>query len=150
MPDTLPNNVKAVFASYDSKLRDRLLICRDLVFQVAAAHELIGPVTETLKWGQPSYLTEATGAGTSLRLGKDGSSKPAVFVHCATDLIDQFRTFYPDTFSYQGKRALIIEGEIAAAEDELRHCIGLTLTYKLRKKRAHRGLLLRASDTKTL
>lgn len=138
MTDQPPQEIADAFAAYDDGTRDQLLACRDLVFHVAAASNDIGPVTETLKWGQPSYLTEATKAGTTLRLalaaGGEGSERPALFVHCATDLIEQFKTFYPDTFDYQGKRALILKGEVEPVAEELRHCIALALTYKLRKK----------------
>ena len=134
MTDQPPQQIAQAFADNDDGTRDHLLACRDLVFQVAAASDDIGPVTETLKWGQPSYLTEATKAGTTLRLATSGDGRAALFVHCGTDLIEQFRTFYPDTFDYQGKRALILKSQIPAVEAELRHCTALALTYKLRKK----------------
>ena len=135
-PDSLcyPKEGSDVYPYNDDGTRDQLLACRDLVFQVAAASDDIGPVTETLKWGQPSYLTEATKAGTTLRLATSANGRAALFVHCGTDLIEQFKTFYPDTFDYQGKRALILKSQIPAVEAELRHCIALALTYKLRKK----------------
>lgn len=139
MTDQPPQEIVDAFAAYDDGTRDQLLACRDLVFHVAAASDDIGPITETLKWGQPSYLTEKTKTGSTLRLATSGGEsgvdeRPALFVHCATNLIEQFKTFYPDTFDYQGKRALIIKSDVEPVAAALRHCIALALTYKLRKK----------------
>ena len=134
MSDHLPQEIEEAFAAHDDGTREQLLTCRDLVFRVAAASDDIGTITETLKWGQPSYLTEATKAGSTLRLATSDDGRAALFVHCGTNLIEQFSTFYPDTFDYQGKRALIIKGQTQPVEAELRHCIALALTYKLRKK----------------
>ena len=138
MFEELPDEIKTAFSSYDTEIRDRLLHCRTMVFEVAASHPDIGPISECLKWGQPSYLTEVSGSGSTLRLApfvkSDGSACAALYVHCATDLIDQFQTFYRDDFAYQGKRALLIDRLDEAAEARLRHCIALTLSYKLRKR----------------
>ena len=36
---------------------------------VEVAEDLcVGPLTETLKWGEPAYLTEVTKAGTTVRI----------------------------------------------------------------------------------
>ncbi|MEP0941356.1 MAG: DUF1801 domain-containing protein [Rhizobiaceae bacterium] len=134
MSSPLPDNVSAVLDGYERPLRNQLLTCRDLIFQVAADHHAIGPLTETLKWGQPSYLTDTTGAGTTLRLGANSNQRVALYVHCATDLIEQFKTIYPAAFHYEGKRALVVKGTIEPVVEELRHCMALALTYKLRRK----------------
>ncbi|MEP5182076.1 MAG: DUF1801 domain-containing protein [Rhizobiaceae bacterium] len=147
MPESMPPEVKSAFATYreaNALLGEQLLLCRELIFDAAGTVDEIGTITETLKWGQPSYLTEATGSGSTIRLapaemeaasGGVATTKPALFVHCATDLIEQFKTFYPATFDYQGKRALVIRDDIAAVREELRHCMALALTYKLRKRK---------------
>ena len=88
MTNPLSQDVEAAFAAYDAELRQQLLDCRDLVFQVAAENSNIGPITETLKWGQPSYLTATTGAGTTPRLAASSDGQPTLFVHCGTDLIE--------------------------------------------------------------
>ncbi|MEM9105605.1 MAG: DUF1801 domain-containing protein [Pseudomonadota bacterium] len=154
MTDQLPQDIENALAAHDGGVRDQLLSCRDLIFQVAACHENVGPITETLKWGQPSYLTEATKTGSTLRLADSGDGRPALFVHCATDLIEQFRAFYPHTFDYQGKRALILKTTIDPVEAELRHCIALARTYKARKKSngetgvGHKNSLKTGTNTK--
>jgi len=140
MVEKIPKNVEAAFAAHDRHLRDPLMQCRALVLDTAASTDGVGQITETLKWGQPSYLTDATKSGSTIRLApasamtKTDELRPALFVHCATDLIEQFKTFYPDIFGYQGKRALVIRGDIQSVSVELRHCIALALTYKLRRR----------------
>ena len=80
--------VAAVFAAYPAALRKRLLALRDLalrdlVFDVAARTEGVGSLTETLKWGQPSYLTQQTRSGSTVRIDRlktgDGC---ALYFHC--------------------------------------------------------------------
>ncbi|NKB53822.1 MAG: DUF1801 domain-containing protein [Rhizobiaceae bacterium] len=140
MSNDISPDVDAAFAGFDPQVRDLLMQCRALVFDVGAEVEGVGHINETLKWGQPAYLTDATGAGSTIRLAPEGSGsgtaslRPAMFVHCATDLIEQFKTFYPNAFEYQGKRALIISNDVVSVSAELRHCIALALTYKLRKR----------------
>jgi hypothetical protein len=153
MIETMPRAVREVFDGFEPLVRSDLLQCRDLIFEVAANLEAVGPITETLKWGQPSYLTEATGAGSTLRLASYGdvhkfaeASGAALFVHCATDLVEQFQSFYPKCFAYKGKRALVITDGVGPVREELRHCVGLALTYKIRK-RSGRNSVVWAPET---
>jgi hypothetical protein len=48
--------------------------------------------------GQPSYLTEETRSGTTVRIDrlKGGSGGYAVYFHCQGGLAGQFRAFYPE------------------------------------------------------
>ena len=127
--------VAAVFKAYPAGMRKRVLALRELVFDVAAKTEGVGPLTETLKWGQPSYLTEETKSGTTVRIDRlkkaDGY---ALYVHCQSGLVPKFRDLYADTFRYEGKRALLFDTDARLPLPELRHCIGLALTHHLRAK----------------
>lgn len=130
--------VAAVFAACPAcpaGTRKRLLALRELVFDVAAKTDGVGPLTETLKWGQPSYLTEETRSGTTVRIDrlKKGEGY-ALYVHCQSGLVPKFRELYGDTFRYEGKRALLFETDTRLPLPELRHCIGLALTHHLRAK----------------
>lgn len=127
--------VAAVFAACPAGARKRLLALRELVFDVAAKTEGVGPLTETLKWGQPSYLTEGTKRGTTVRIDrlKKGDGY-ALYVHCQSGLVAKFRELYPDTFRYEGKRALLFDTDARLPLPELRHCIALALTHHLRAK----------------
>ena len=95
----------------------------------------VGRLTETLKWGQPSYLTEQSGSGTTVRIDrlKPGDGY-AVYFHCQSGLVGQFRELYPDAFKYEGKRAIVFDSSDRVPAKELRHCIALALTHHARKK----------------
>ena len=126
----------AVFKAYPPDLRTRLMALRELVFDTADRTAGVGRLTETLKWGQPSYLTEETGSGTTVRIDrlKTGGGYAAYF-HCQSGLIEQFRELYPDTFKYQGKRTILFESGDRVPAKQLRHCLALALTHHSRKKK---------------
>ncbi len=114
-------------------LRDPLLHLRDLVFNVADATKGVGEIEETLKWNVPSYLTHNPKSGTTIRLGPGRSEDQyGLFVHCQTTLISTFREMYPREFSYEKNRAILFGMNDKIAEEELRHCISMALTYHLK------------------
>jgi hypothetical protein len=61
--------VAAILATYPDDVRSRVMAVRALIFDTAERIPAIGPLTETLRWGQPSYLTTAPRTGTTIRLG---------------------------------------------------------------------------------
>lgn len=140
--------VAAIFKAYPPEVRSRLMKLRETIFDVAAATEGVGPLTETLKWGQPSYLTEETGAGTTVRIDrlKGESGGHAAYFHCQSGLVGLFRQVYPEAFAYEGERALIFRPGARVPERELRHCIALALTHHLRKKLKRGRVILAPAD----
>ncbi|MGI9421171.1 MAG: DUF1801 domain-containing protein [Geminicoccaceae bacterium] len=129
------SDIIAAIAAYPPELRDRLLALRLLILDVAASTPGVGPLEETLKWGQSSFLTTASKSGTTIRIDRLSKSdeRPALFVPCQTDLIETFKAIYPETFGYHGKRAIVFDVDQPLPEEALRHCIALALTYKARK-----------------
>jgi hypothetical protein len=69
MTPPMTAEVQAVFDSWPEPARSGLRHLRDLIFAQAARLPRIGPLAEALRWGQPAYLTPATGTACSLRLG---------------------------------------------------------------------------------
>jgi hypothetical protein len=130
--------VDAVFAAYPKPLKARLLTLRGLIFDTAKKTKGVGALEETLKWGQPSYLTAATKSGSTIRIDrmKTSVNQYAVYFHCQTDLVATFRELYPKELTYAGNRAVIFNADDAIPEAALRHCLGLALTYHLRKRKA--------------
>ena len=108
---------------------------RELIFETAAAIESVGPLTETLKWGEPAYLTETTGSGSTIRLGWFRSSERAceVLFNCRTTLADDFREPFPDVFAYEKNRAILLDARERLPEAPLRSCLGMALTYHRRR-----------------
>jgi hypothetical protein len=127
--------VAAVFRAYPAEVAKHLRKLRELMFETAAQTPGVGRLTETLKWGQPSYLTEETGSGTTVRIDRLKSGEGyAVYFHCQSGLVGQFRELYPDIFRYEGKRAIVFGLKDRVPVRALRHCIGLALTHHLRRK----------------
>ena len=128
-------SIAAVLDAYPAALRERLMQLRELIQETAATTEGVGPLEETLKWGEVSYLTTESGSGTTVRIGRDKrSGRPTIFVNCQTDLVSRYRTLYPDAFGYDGDRGVVV-GD-APDEAALRHVIALALTYHKAKRRA--------------
>ena len=129
--------VAAAFEACPAPTRQRLEALRALIFETAAATEGVGALEETLKWGQPSYLTRETGSGSTVRIDrvKGAPGRTAVYFHCQTDLVPTFRQLYPDEMTYGGNRAIEFGPDEPLPIEALRHCIALALTYHLRKKR---------------
>lgn len=130
--------VAAVFAAYPETVRHKLLALRELIFATAAETDGVGAIEETLKWGQPSYLTTSSRSGSTIRIDRvRASDRIALYCHCQTNLISSFRELYPH-LEYQDDRALFIDRDPRTEEGALRHCIALALTYHLRKKSQRR------------
>src|SRR5476651_33871 len=103
-------DVAAAFKACPADVRRRLVALRELVFETAAGTSGVGPLTEALKWGQPSFLTEETGSGTTVRIDRlKKSDGYAIYFHCQSGLIETFRELYPDTFRTEGKRAILFD-----------------------------------------
>ena len=128
----VPPQVQAAFEAMPKAAAQRLMAVRKMIYQ-AAEEAGVGPLTETLKWGEPAYLTEATKAGSTIRLGTSGE-RPAAFFNCNTTLVDGFREDFGTALELQGNRAVVLEG---ADEAALGICLHRALTYH-RSKRTRR------------
>ena len=135
----IPRDVNRAFGALPAPIGKRLLQVRDLIFATAAADDNVGKLTETLKWGEPAYLTDETGSGSTIRLGRlKDSDHAAVLFNCKTTLVDTFRERFPDPFEYRQTRALLLPVAGRLPKRELLVCLSLALTYHLdrRGKRA--------------
>jgi Domain of unknown function (DU1801) len=132
--------VDAVFRAYPKPLKAKLLALRRLIFDTAKTTKGVGALQETLKWGQPSYLTAETRSGSTIRIDRVKSSahQYAVYFHCQTDLVETFRELYPTELSYGGNRSIVLNAEDAIPKPAVRHCVALALTYHLNKRKAAR------------
>jgi hypothetical protein len=130
--------VSAVFSSYPKPINAKLLALRRLIFDTAKMTEGVGRLEETLKWGQPSYLTPETKSGSTIRIDqiKSAGNQYAIYFHCQTDLVETFRELYPSEFSYEGNRCIVLDAAEKLPEPALRHCVALALTYHLKKRKA--------------
>lgn len=137
---TRPSDIDAIFAGYAEPAGTRLRALRQLILDTARVTPGVGPVEETLRWGQPSYLTSKSGSGSTIRIDavKGSSDRYALYVHCQTDLLATFRAHYGQALSYEGERALVFDAGHPVDEGVVAHCISLALTYHLRRKALRR------------
>ena len=128
--------VETVFNAYPAPVKAKLKALRRLIFDTAKTTEGVGTLLETLKWGQPSYLTAETKSGSTIRIDqvKETAGHYAVYFHCQTDLVETFRELYPK-LRYGGNRSILLSAGETLPEAELRHCVALALTYHLRKRK---------------
>src|SRR5882757_2606331 len=133
--------VDAVFRAYPKPLKAKLLALRRLILDTARTTKGVGAVQETLKWGQPSYLTAETKSGSTIRIDrvKFADDQYAVHFHCQTNLVETFRQLYPTELSYGGNRSILLNADHEVPEPALHHCVALALTYHMNKRKAARG-----------
>ena len=124
--------VSEVFATYPMPIRKRAMQLRRLVLETAAELTEVGEVEETLKWGEPSYVTTT---GSTVRLGWKASRPHEVklLFHCRTKLVDTFKEIYRYDFEFEGNRAIVLPEAAELQVAPLKHCISLALTYHCRK-----------------
>lgn len=130
----VPNAIYRALSRHPENGRERLLDIRHMIFMIAAELGDVGPLTETLKWGEPAYLTEVSRSGTTIRLGatREAPDDSAVLFNCKTSLIDMFRTAFPADFKFEGNRALVIPANRAIPRTPLLFCLSAALTYHRR------------------
>ena len=126
--------VAQAFAACPSAVRSRLMALRALIFETAAATPGVGPLEETLKWGEPAYVTAESRSGSTVRIGwkKAQPSQVAMYFHCRTNLVETFRTLFPGDFRFEGNRAIVFDASDAVPRDALAVCVAAALTYHRR------------------
>lgn len=135
MLDAIAPNVRAAIGAHPKAMREVLLALRNLILTTAAETKSVGPLVETLKWGEPAYLPTAPRVGTTVRINalKGSPDKVAVLFHCQTNLVASFRERYPDVLKFEGNRAIVLPVAKPLPKQALKHCIAMALTYHLRK-----------------
>jgi hypothetical protein len=124
--------VAAVFDAFATPVRPTLLALRGLILRAAAQNPRIGPLQETLKWGEPAWLPLRPRTGTTVRINARADGQAAVFVNCRTSLVSQWRDFHGDDLWFEGNRAILLDPAVPLPEAPLRHCFDMALTYHLK------------------
>lgn len=131
----MDDEIKQAFDAFAPSTRDTLLILSNLIQQAAEETKAFRETIEKLKWGQPSYLPKKSRMRSTVRIGtlKTTPDTVALFFDCQTRLVETFRRLYPDTFTFEGNRSMLVRSDGPIPEDKIRHCVSLALTYHLRK-----------------
>ncbi len=120
--------VELVFANYPDAVRDKMFILRELVIETAKEIDDLSILEETLKWGEPSYLTKN---GSTLRMDwkLKTPNQYAMYFKCTSRLVETFKMIFKNKFDFEGNRAIVLQIDDDIPEDELKDCIKAALTY---------------------
>jgi hypothetical protein len=120
-------SVKQVLESYPSAATEPALRLRTTIYQ--CANELgIDDLTETLKWGEPSYLNKQ---GSTLRFAwyEKNADVLSIFVNCNSKLMSWVESRHPHVFKTVGKREIQLPIDQPWPEKALKDVITLALNY---------------------
>ena len=115
-------------SNYPTHIKPKMKYLRKLILETAVEIEGLDKLEETLKWGEPSYLTKA---GSTLRMDWK-AKKPdqyAMYFKCTSKLVPTFKATFGDTFQYEDNRAIIFQLDDEIPAKELKQCIAATLQY---------------------
>jgi len=120
--------VDLVFNNYPEKVLNKILKLRMLIIEAARETEEVTVLEETLKWGEPSYLTKY---GSTIRIDwkKNKPDQYAMYFKCTSKLVPTFRMVYKDVFNFEGDRAIVFHIKDRIPEVQLKKCITAGLTY---------------------
>lgn len=132
--------VAKAFAAYPPGIRRKLMILRRLILETAAEIDGVGEIAETLKWGEPAYVTAQSRSGSTIRIAwkKSGPSRYAMYFNCQTMLVDTFRTLFRDELKFEGNRAIVFDENDVVPAGPLSACIEAALTYHRNRKTSGR------------
>jgi len=125
--EELSNEMAHKFAQYPPQVKAALLQLRAIILEVAAL-DSVSEFTETLKWGQPSYLAKNASTVRIDWSEKDPEHYRLYFI-CNTKLIATFKELYPDTFQYENNRVIAFGLSQTLPIAALKHCLSIALRY---------------------
>lgn len=131
--------VNEVFANYPDFVRDKMQYLRELVIETAEETEGVTKLEETLKWGEPSFVTKN---GSTLRMDwkEKTPDQYAMYFQCTSRLVNTFRLVFDHKFRYEGKRAIVFQLNQKIPELELKECIKASLIYHNVKEQITLGI----------
>jgi hypothetical protein len=120
--------VPEVFANYPDRVRKKMWFLRELILETARELDGLTAIEETLKWGEPSYVTKH---GSTLRMDwkKKSPEHYALYFKCTSKLVETFRSVYENMFSFEGNRAIVFHLDEQIPRNELKTCIACALRY---------------------
>ncbi len=125
--------VESVFNSYPETVKKQMRYLRKLVIDTASEIAMLEKMEETLKWGEPSYVTKH---GSTLRMDwkEKTPNQYALYFKCTSKLVPSFKKLFKDKFNFEKDRAIVFELNDDIPETELKQCITMALTYHKVKK----------------
>ena len=126
----MPLAVQSIFEGYPKAAQAKLQTLRQMIFEEAVRLD-VGALQETLKWGEPAYLTPKSKAGSTIRMAwnKKRPNACGLFFNCNTDLVQRMSATFPSEFQYVGNREVVMPLEVEIPGFPARALISMALTY---------------------
>lgn len=123
--------VAAIFNNYPKGVQNQTRHLRELALNTASEIDGLQHLEETLKWGEPSYLTKH---GSTVRIDWKARNPEqfAIYFKCTSRLVPTFKTIYKNKFQFEGNRAIVFKLNDRIPDAALKHCISLALTYHIK------------------
>lgn len=131
--------VEEVFDNYPDNIRPKIDALRQLILDSATEVAGVDKLEETLKWGEPSYLTKH---GSTIRIDWKPKSPEqyAIYFKCTSKLVPTFKEVYGDFFKYENTRAILFDLDEMLPANELKQCIAAALMYHKVKTKPNLGM----------
>lgn len=119
--------VDAIFANYPETVQEKMQYLRSLVIETAE-EKGVDELEETLKWGEPSFVTKN---GSTLRMDwkEKSPDQYAMYFQCTSRMVHTFRIVFNNIFQYEGNRAIVFQLNQKIPVAELKECIRASLMY---------------------
>ncbi len=125
--------------SYPERVRPKMQYLRELVIETAEEMPNIKELDETLKWGEPSFVSKI---GSTLRMDwkEKMPNQYQLYFNCSSRLIETFKLVFGELFEYEKNRAIIFKIDEEIPVVALKECIATTLMYHKVKNSETLGL----------
>lgn len=123
----MSDSIKEKLDAYPIDACNRLIEIRALILEVAD-EEALGEITESLKWGEPSF-TAKKGSPIRMDWKPKNPNQISVFFNCKTTLIETFKEIHQDTFQFVDTREIVLPLSQPVPMLELKACLSMALRY---------------------
>ena len=115
-------------ATYPATIAAQMRELRELVHTVAGTLPSVSTLHETLKWGEPAFVTKH---GSTLRMDwkPKRPDRYALYFSCSSELVPTFRVVYGEELRLEGNRALLLDPDRPLPLAPVRECIRMALEY---------------------
>ena len=117
-----------IIASYPDHISAKLNALRSLIIETAFEVLDDQDLVETIKWGEPSYVTKK---GSTIRMDWKVAKPESyqLYFICTTDLVATFKVVFGDELSFIGNRAICFPLNEPIPKEVTKKCIALAMTY---------------------
>ena len=134
--NSAPKLITKVVASYPELAQQRFFEIRHILLSTAMDNPQVGKLQETLKWGEPAYLTSQTKTGTTIRVAWKAKHPEyiGIYFNCRTSLVATIKDLFPNDFRFEGSRGLLLKLDKFPV-NTLSYCFEMALLYHIKKQK---------------